>query len=389
MPFLVLSITLVSRSLAPGVDLNPFYSLVPVTGVALLLKRLMTASLEQVPWLYFVPVLVPTMLYSWLALRWAIEQFKREEVLFREAERLDLKLWLKSLFREKEALPSAGQAWFCFFVIVAVRWLFFGSGGPGSLVVRTGVAYLAFVAAPPLFMALLLTTKPRQGLALRWPSVRDLPVAGLLAGLLLPPLVQLTLLVLRQFPVLKDMLSERQPLVGELLGLREGEGTFWWLYLVVFALMPAVWEELAFRGFMLSGLRRRFTPWTAIVISSVLFALYHMNVFQALPALLLGVVLGLLVVRSGSVWPGMLFHLLYNGLLMSVAVLPQLGYAEENVPLQWLFHPVVTVIFAVLALGLIALLGYPLWTKSQELPSPDFDRPAIIEDVRPVVESSS
>src|SRR5439155_12386156 len=85
MPLFIVTVPLVFLSLAPGVELNPFYSLVPVTGVALLLQRLMTTSLDQAPWLYFVPVLVPVVLYSGLALHWAIEQFKREEVLFREA----------------------------------------------------------------------------------------------------------------------------------------------------------------------------------------------------------------------------------------------------------------------------------------------------------------
>src|SRR4029079_4336050 len=97
---------LICLTLAPGVELNPFYSLVPVTGVALLMQRLMTApSLAEIPWGYFVPFLAPIALYSWLAVRWAIEQFNREEVLFREAERLDVGLWFKSLFREKQPFP--------------------------------------------------------------------------------------------------------------------------------------------------------------------------------------------------------------------------------------------------------------------------------------------
>jgi len=135
------------------------------------MQRLMTAPLDEVPWIYFVPVLAPTALYSWLALRWAIEQFKREEVLFREAERLDIRLWLRRLFREKEALPSTGQALFGFTLILALHWLTFGGGGAESLVIHTGISYLAFVAAPPLFMVLLLTTRPREGL--EWPGAID------------------------------------------------------------------------------------------------------------------------------------------------------------------------------------------------------------------------
>ena len=91
MPLFLLTLPLIFLTLAPGVELNPFYSMVPVTGVALLLQRLISPDPQPgSPWLYFIPVLAPMVIYSWLALRWAIEQFQREEVLFREAERLDL-----------------------------------------------------------------------------------------------------------------------------------------------------------------------------------------------------------------------------------------------------------------------------------------------------------
>ena len=102
---------LIFLTLVPGVQLNPFYSMVPVTGVALLLQKLMAShGPDRSLYLYFIPVLAPMIVYSWLALRWAIGQFQREEVLFREAERLDIGLWLRRLFRDKEPLPSAGEA---------------------------------------------------------------------------------------------------------------------------------------------------------------------------------------------------------------------------------------------------------------------------------------
>jgi sodium transport system permease protein len=364
MPLFLITTPLIVLTFAPGVELNALYSLVPVTGVALLLQRLMTVPLEKVPWLYFVPVLVPMALYSWLALRWAIEQFKREEVLFREAERLDVRLWLRRLFREKEPLPSTGQAFFAFTLIVALHWIALGNTGPESLVVRTGIAYLTFVAAPPLFMALVLTTRPLEGLALRRPSLQSLFVAAVLAGLLLPPSAKLTLMILQQFPRLEDLLSERQPLVQELRNLRTGEGPVWWMYLLAFVFLPAVCEELAFRGWILSGLRRRFPVWTAILISSLLFAFYHLNAFQALPTFILGVVLGMLAVRSGSVFPGMLFHLLYNGMLIGVPLLARFGYTGDSVPLQVVFHPAVTALFTLLAGVLLAALGYRLSARA-------------------------
>ena len=270
-------------------------------------------------WGYFVPVLAPMVVYSWLALRWAIEQFQREEVLFREAERLDLGLWLRRLLREKEGLPSAGQACFCFALIFGLHWLSLGAGGRVSVLSFSAVRYLAFVAAPPLFMVLLLTTRPRQGLALRLPPWWAWPAAIALAVLLLPPFVSLTLFLLEQFPHIKQTLLESHS-----LGSSANETPAPSLSLLVLGVLPAVCEELAFRGFLLSGLARRFRPWTAILLSGFLYALYQMNVFQAVPHFLAGVVLALLVIRTGRVLPAIAFHLVWNVLLIVPGLQPKL-----------------------------------------------------------------
>src|SRR5205823_10552282 len=73
MPLFFVTMPLIFLTLAPGVELNPFYSMVPVTGVALLMQRLLTQATIEHPWFYFVSVMAPIALYSWLALRWAID----------------------------------------------------------------------------------------------------------------------------------------------------------------------------------------------------------------------------------------------------------------------------------------------------------------------------
>jgi sodium transport system permease protein len=327
MPLFFLTLPLVFLTLVPGVELNPFYSMVPVTGVALLLQRLMTAPAGDYRlWLYFVPVLAPMVIYSWLALRWAIWQFRREEVLFREAERLDLGLWLRRLFREKEALPNVAEAFLCFGLILGLRWLALNVGNNLTLLARTGISHLAFVATPPLLMAVVLTTQPARSLGLRRPPAWSLPAAAVLAVLLLPPLAELTLLILRQFPAIKALLAEYHPLTGELRHLAgeprpvPAEAA---QYFLVLAVLPAVCEELAFRGFILAGLRRVLAPWPAVLLSSFLFALYQMNVFQFAPHFLGGVVLAMLTVRSGSVLPAVVFHLVFNTLMLAPFIDPQ------------------------------------------------------------------
>jgi sodium transport system permease protein len=170
-------------------------------------------------------------------------------------------------------------------------------------------------------MVLLLTTRPRQGLALRLPPWWAWPAAVALAVLLLPPFVSLTLILLDQFPHLKHTLLEAQGASGgNEAASHAGPG----LYTLVLGVLPAVCEELAFRGFILSGLRRRFRPWTAILLSGFLYALYQMNVFQAVPHFLAGAVLALLVVRTNSVLPAMVFHLVWNVLLLLPGFQPKL-----------------------------------------------------------------
>jgi sodium transport system permease protein len=331
MPLFLLTLPLIFLTLAPGVELNAFYSMVPVTGVALLLQRLMAAGVPGPDlWGYFPFVVAPMVLYGWLALRWAIEQFQREEVLFREAERLDLGLWLKRLLREKEALPSGGEAIFCFGLIIALQWSFMGLGGSNpncnlpELLNLAAVRYLAFVAAPVLFMALLLTTRPLRGLALRWPSWWAIPAAVVLAIALLPPLALLTTVIVEQFPDLKRSLLE----VGcashdRVARLQERLHALRWQALLVLAVVPALCEEIAFRGLILSGLGRRFRPRAALLLSSFLFAVYQMNVIQFAPHFLLGVVMGMLTLRSRSVLPAIVFHVVWNMLVVGPVFYPE------------------------------------------------------------------
>lgn len=90
------------------------------------------------------------------------------------------------------------------------------------------------------------------------------------------------------------------------------------------ALIPGIWEELAFRGLILTKLRNRFGTWTSILLSALFFGLFHLiNLFTQSPSLALsGVVMaflfgigwGYLTVKSGSVVPAMISHYLVDAM---------------------------------------------------------------------------
>jgi sodium transport system permease protein len=105
-----------------------------------------------------------------------------------------------------------------------------------------------------------------------------------------------------------------------------------WLPLLAFAIAPAVCEELAFRGFILTGLQRSGRNWLAIVISALVFGLIHMIPQQQFNAALLGIVLGLLAVRSGSLLPPIIFHFVNNGVQVLQMRMPASALDESGMP---------------------------------------------------------
>ncbi len=94
-----------------------------------------------------------------------------------------------------------------------------------------------------------------------------------------------------------------------------------WILLATLAATPAIIEELCFRGFLFSSFRKVLSPVQTVVLTSFLFGLFHVLTGSALlierfvPSTLLGLVLGWIAYRSGSVLPGMFMHFVHNGLL--------------------------------------------------------------------------
>ena len=88
------------------------------------------------------------------------------------------------------------------------------------------------------------------------------------------------------------------------------------------AVTPAICEELAFRGFMLSGFRHVGHKWRAIVYSALFFGLTHAIFQQSIIACLVGVVIGYIAVQTGSIFPAMVYHLIHNALAVSSGMIP-------------------------------------------------------------------
>jgi membrane protease YdiL (CAAX protease family) len=78
---------------------------------------------------------------------------------------------------------------------------------------------------------------------------------------------------------------------------------------------PAV-EEIFFRGFLLGGLRHRVGQWPALLISSGVFAVFHIEPGLYVPTFLLGAAFGWVYLKTRSIWPSIFIHTAHNTLAL-------------------------------------------------------------------------
>ncbi len=104
------------------------------------------------------------------------------------------------------------------------------------------------------------------------------------------------------------------------------------LLVAVIGLVPPIGEELFFRGYMQRRLLARWSPWVALPVVAVLFAISHGAPGWAVAVLPLGLWIGIMAWRTGSLWPGMITHAFVNGGINAWRVGAKLGAWPEEAP---------------------------------------------------------
>jgi membrane protease YdiL (CAAX protease family) len=131
--------------------------------------------------------------------------------------------------------------------------------------------------------------------------------------------------------------------------------------LAAYALVPALCEEIVFRGVLARSLGRRTALVVAALASAAVFSAYHLSLVQALPTLTLGIVLGVIAIRADSIAPAALAHAINNAIViaMSRGELPDIA--------AWLGrHPTAAAFGcgAATACGIAIAVRGPSWTGS-------------------------
>lgn len=288
-----------------SIQFTPFVAILPIANVVVLTRELFLQN-------YNLPLIAlamgSTALYAAAALALAVRLFGQEAILFADA------VSYRSLLSRRHFAPGT---WPTLTVAVSILALAFPafiytqtalarSEMPNAIPVSIICTMVLIFAAPPILAAWYFRFSFADTFALRAPPLSAL-AAAVGVALVSVPVAYIVAEAVVRFTGMQFSLKQLDPLLEALGGLSLPT------MLLLLALLPAVCEEILFRGLLLSALRRHLPAGVAIVLSSAAFALFHVDPVRLAPTFLLGCVLATLVVVSGSIYPAILLHLLHNG----------------------------------------------------------------------------
>jgi membrane protease YdiL (CAAX protease family) len=178
---------------------------------------------------------------------------------------------------------------------------------------------------PALAYAFVCKKKPMEALGFNLRiSIFQILIGFLIiftANLLADPLQQLSKQFLFNFPALDQLAASMEEAYENQVQLLASmhQAWEWMLALVIMALLPALFEEVFFRGALQNVLVDWWKkPVLAIIVTSIIFSLIHSSIYLFLSRALLGFVLGWMYHRTKNIWINIIAHFLNNALALGM-----------------------------------------------------------------------
>ena len=92
-------------------------------------------------------------------------------------------------------------------------------------------------------------------------------------------------------------------------------------FLLYISILTPIVEEVVFRGFVLDIASEKYGDWFSIFISAFLFAIVHIHGVTIVNAFIAGLIFGYLRIRTGSLWPPIIIHFLWNTHLYLIEIM--------------------------------------------------------------------
>lgn len=226
------------------------------------------------------------------------------------------------------------------------------SGEVGILFWANTISQVLFLALGTWIFARLSVHPPQRAEFFRLQAPKGTAAISVLAALIIfamQPLVWLLSWINLQLPVPETLVAFEQGQLEMIEQILTGD-YFIMLTIMHVALVPAICEEVLYRGYILRLFERSWGIWAAIIVSGVIFGLYHLRLTQVIPLAAIGIVLAWVTIKSGSLIPAIAGHFVNNaGSVIAAYVRPDLMFDEEittELPSIWLIllSAVVTII---------------------------------------------
>ena len=282
----------------PNVTLTRNMALVPVANICLLIRDLLAFKFS---FSSITIVLFSNVAYGIIAVLVLGKLYNSEAILFGDGTG-NVQIFERRRNMIKGGVPSVGDA--CLVLPVVLVLMIYAGG---------------FASAKSMLVGLLVTQGIVGGVPLltAWYTKKDmrktfrglvLMMGTILVGMLLTSITSML------FP------ESAESMTGSMEAIYSyGYG----VCLLLIALLPAVCEELLFRGFLLSSLEHTMKKRAAILTAAIVFGLYHMNLVQTPTTALIGMALCYVAVQSESLLPGMLMHFFNNALSVTAGFYPK------------------------------------------------------------------
>lgn len=299
-PFLLLLLFPAALAAVPGISLSVATQFIPIVNVALLFKDLMTDEVGIQP---VFMVLASTTLYAILALLLAARLFQREEVVLSHDRGIPLTLRRSQFMPRRD--PTPGTALLLFTLCLLLLYYAGAYLQSKSMLAGLAITQWGLFLLPTVAVLWFLRVDLKCALSLRAPSAGSLLGSVIAASGWVVLSLQVSVWQQHVLPFPEELAKE----MSRMLGLAETPVP---VLLLILAVSPAICEEALFRGAILSGLRRHLPSWLLLLTVGFLFGLAHLSIHRLLVTGLSGVVLAFIVLRAGSLFPGIAAHFVVN-----------------------------------------------------------------------------
>ncbi len=349
-PVMLVIMMLTMIGMVPTIELNFTYAIIPIINVTLLIKQVLSQHLDVS--LAFITIAV-NLAYSVLTIWVLAKMYDSEDIMFSDGFR-SFRLFQKRSDIKKGTIPATGDVIICLIVTFLLMVYVGGIFSAKDIFIGTIVTQLLTLATP-LLLAWYMKSDKKELFSLKKPQLSVLPGSILLY-------IGTYLLVLVAGAALSVLFPESAQNVNTTFD--EIMSHSFLAVVLVVAGMPAIGEELLFRGLTLGSLSNKYKAVWAILVSALIFGAFHGSLVKLLPTAMLGACFAYIVYKGGSIYITMALHFLNN--FVSVVGMKKPEILEQMLPIIVKEDLSIIEVILIVSLGIIGVtVGILLLNKKK------------------------